>query len=92
MECKKKHLEVAEKQYKHYLQFVTLWEAIYNSFQELLVFLSTHESPVAFSVLTNLLEKPHLFMLAKNKFRQLLGKHVPNILSKIILYRNESSF
>lgn len=31
-------------------------------------------------------------MIVKQSFRTLISKHVPSILSKILLYRNESSF
>lgn len=88
LDCKKKHIEMAEHQYKHYFQAVNLWEAIHSSFLELLLFLQTHESPLVFGVFSKLLDKPHLFMVAKQNFRSLLAKHVPLIMSKALSYKS----
>lgn len=42
LDCKKKHIEMAEHQYKHYFQAVNLWDTIHSSFLDLLLFLQTH--------------------------------------------------
>lgn len=88
LDCKKKHIEMAEHQYKHYFQSVNLWEAIQSSFVELLEFLETHENPLVFGVLARLLDKPHLFMVAKQNFRTIIARHAPKILNKVISYRS----
>ena len=55
IDCKKKHIEMAERQYKNYFQAVNLWEGIVNSFTEFLKFLENQESPLLFGVLSRLL-------------------------------------
>lgn len=39
IDCKKKHIEIAEVQYKHHFQAAHLWSSIYQSFNDLFVFL-----------------------------------------------------
>lgn len=58
----------------------------------LMQFLQARESPLALSVLANLLEKPYLFMLAKKEFRRMLGEQVRPLFAKLITYRNEACF
>ena len=45
-----------------------------------------------FGVLSRLLDKPHLFMVAKQNFRAIIAKNAPLILNKVISYRSENSF
>lgn len=39
VDCKKEHIALAEKQYKNYFQGVNLWQSLFTSFQDLLLFL-----------------------------------------------------
>lgn len=69
IECKKQHLEIAEKQYKDHFQARNLWVAIEDSFKVFLTFLEKRECVIALTVLMNLLDKPHLFMVVKPEFK-----------------------
>jgi hypothetical protein len=44
------------------------------------------------TVLVALLEKSHLFMIVKQKFRQLIGKYVTGIVNMCLNYKEEGVF
>ena len=55
LDCKKKHLEIAEKQYKEYYHSILLFRSISEGFELLLKYLSEYHSPLVLSVLAQML-------------------------------------
>ena len=45
-----------------------------------------------FGVLASLFDKPHLFMVVRQDFRSLIGRHAPLIFNRVLGYRNEAYF
>lgn len=65
LECKKKHLDIAQKQYKNYFESIIIYKSIIESVEIFAKHLSEKESPFLFSVMASLLEKPYLFQLVR---------------------------
>jgi len=43
-------------------------------------------------VFVGLIEKPHLFMLVKQEFRQLMGKYTTGLVNTVLNYKDEQCF
>ena len=83
IDCKKKHLEIAEKQYKGNYQAVVLGESIIENMNMFCNYLAERDSPFLFSIFLSIIENPYLFMLIRSDFKSLLKNHLPKIMDKV---------
>ena len=92
LDCKKKHLEIAEKQYKSHYQAVLLAEAIQENLSLFCDHLAEWDSPFLLSIFLSVIESPYLFMLVCSDFKALLKKHLPKIMDKAYQSKHEQTF